>query len=232
MFHINSTYIYFFLVEINTDRFDNFYIDVSNNTIERHRCYTDTELGRPADIETIPCKHIAQYVVVETTHFSHNGVYFEIAEIQVFGCPIQMNNNPCPSECIGDLNCGQNCSANCRGGCNTKTGECIYGCKEGWMGIRCDKCVLGRFGPTCSAICTKCKNKTCTGQYLKNCYETGCRIESKNCEGFTNICKSGYFGEYCTSKCSPNCGDGTCNQETGDCASCKNNWRGRFCNDS
>ncbi|XP_062581996.1 uncharacterized protein LOC134243770 [Saccostrea cucullata] len=128
----------FFLLEIKTDRFDNFYIDVSNNTIERLRCYTDNIPGVPAEIDTITCPHIAQYVIVETTHSSHGGVYLEIAEIQVFGCTIQTNNYPCPTECIGDLSCGQTCSQNCEGDCNRMTGECINGCKEGWRGIQCD----------------------------------------------------------------------------------------------
>lgn len=79
-------------------RFRQFYLDVSafpastSNTSQRTRCYTDntTHPNVPPNIITIPCKHTARYVIVETTYDAPEddpvaGAILEICELEVYG---------------------------------------------------------------------------------------------------------------------------------------------------
>ena len=79
-------------------RFRQFYLDVSDlsatqtTTAQRTRCYTDRTIypNLPSNIITIPCKHTARYVIVETTYDAPEdkqtaGAILEICEIEVYG---------------------------------------------------------------------------------------------------------------------------------------------------
>lgn len=79
-------------------RFRQFYLDVSafpastSSTSQRTRCYTDntTHPNVPPNIITIPCKHTARYVIVETTYDAPEddpvaGAILEICELEVYG---------------------------------------------------------------------------------------------------------------------------------------------------
>ncbi|CAC5364405.1 unnamed protein product [Mytilus coruscus] len=55
---------------------------------------------------------------------------FEVCEIGIVGCP--------PAY-YGPI-CTKTCPVNCSGPCDLETGNCIFGCSNGWIG---DKCELG-----------------------------------------------------------------------------------------
>lgn len=42
----------------------------------------------------------------------------------------------CPSKQYGPL-CNRTCPLNCDGPCDLKTGHCILGCSDGWIGEKC-----------------------------------------------------------------------------------------------
>ncbi|XP_052080809.1 teneurin-1-like [Mytilus californianus] len=60
----------------------------------------------------------------------------EVCEIGIAGCP--------PSN-FGPL-CTKLCPVNCSGPCDLKTGHCIFGCLNGWLGETCE------LDPTCYHI--------------------------------------------------------------------------------
>ncbi|XP_061185079.1 receptor-type tyrosine-protein phosphatase kappa-like [Saccostrea echinata] len=232
-YQIQEVKIFYRNSEIKTDRFNNFYIDVSNNTFERYRCYTDNKPGTPAEIETISCRHIAQYVTVETTYFSHGGVYLEIAEIQVFGCSIQVNNYQCPNECESGK-FGQKCSDSCGGNCVnitcSRNGECDGGCKNGWTGSQCDSpCPEGFYGGKCLEQCNHNCAAGCNhihGDCIQGCSAVG--LQPKRCD---SRCLPRYYGLNCVSLCSSGCAEsGLCHPENGTCvAGCNPGYSGNLC---
>lgn len=40
--------------------------------------------------------------------------------------------------------------------CDKDTGECLYGCQNGWQLPLCNLCVDGVYGPTCQQLCGHC----------------------------------------------------------------------------
>ncbi|CAC5417489.1 MEGF10_11 [Mytilus coruscus] len=102
----------------------------------------------------------------------------EICEIGIIGCP--------PS--YYGLLCNQSCPGNCDGPCNLKTGNCIFGCLNGWTGDKCEQeCPNCHFGRNCSQVCEKCISRRC---YPVNGL---CHI--------TTACSPGYlYGEYCNKR--------------------------------
>ncbi|VDI83389.1 Hypothetical predicted protein [Mytilus galloprovincialis] len=85
-------------------------------------------------------------------------------------------NKTCDNGFYGS-GCLAKCSFNCNiSPCNHISGECIGGCKNGWMGFNCtDGCDDWSFGNNCSSRCNCLKNpcEKCTG----TCPIGGCKTE-------------------------------------------------------
>ncbi|OPL21764.1 hypothetical protein AM593_01583, partial [Mytilus galloprovincialis] len=97
----------------------------------------------------------------------------DICEIEIGGCTYGQ---------YGD-NCQLQCPKNCIGPCDLKTGNCLFGCVDGWLGNICDRaCDEGKFGSQCLRDCSvNCLSSPCdhvTGQCKSGCLKG---LEGFNC---------------------------------------------------
>ncbi|XP_035229855.1 receptor-type tyrosine-protein phosphatase F-like [Stegodyphus dumicola] len=112
--------------------------------------------------------------------------------------------------------------------CHIITGQCPYGCEDGWGGPSCGTCRENRFGENCEMTCH------CEGGY-RNCDKDG--FCYSGCEagwaGFTcqAECTPGRFGPNCASTC--HCHENSttpCDKVTGICESdCEAGYMGSDC---
>ncbi|XP_052773554.1 receptor-type tyrosine-protein phosphatase S-like isoform X3 [Mya arenaria] len=108
-------------------------------------------------------------------------------------------------------NCKKTCSVGCSDGtCNKTDGTCSP-CADNFEGNKCETCIHGKYGITCSQNCTH-QNCRCT---LKD----GC-----------DSCKAGFYkkGTFCQTACSTGCMNGTCN-DNGSCQCSKQFTPGSSC---
>ncbi|XP_052765108.1 multiple epidermal growth factor-like domains protein 10 [Mya arenaria] len=162
-------------------------------------------------------------------------------------------NNPCPGNCSScepsdgrpcysckatfyDRNseCSKSCSVGCDGGVCNNDGACSP-CRDNFEGTKCETCIQGKFGSSCSQYCIyqncRCSTGTdCTsckmGFYDRNTFcqtacSPGCQNAVCNDNGSCNCraefmgnkcseCQSGYYGAYCNVSCSTGCVNGLC----------------------
>ncbi|CAC5417490.1 unnamed protein product [Mytilus coruscus] len=88
----------------------------------------------------------------------------EVCEIGILGCP--------PTY-YGPV-CNKSCPRNCHGPCDLETGNCIFGCLNGWTGDNCKQaCNDGFYGNNCLQKCSPfCLHQPCdhgTGKCLDGC---------------------------------------------------------------
>ncbi|XP_046582356.1 platelet endothelial aggregation receptor 1-like [Haliotis rubra] len=132
--------------------------------------------------------------------------------------------------------CNRTCPNNCRNNrsgrlCNLTTGQCIAGCKNGWVGKTCNStcnessckhtptstvivevqrtfssCLPNEWGESCSNTCPEGCTKIDTAR--------GCDVKTGVC---INGCMVGKYGPTCDMKCPENCANGTCNINDGTC---------------
>ncbi|CAC5409016.1 unnamed protein product [Mytilus coruscus] len=154
-------------------------------------------------------------------------VLIENAEIDI--CEIEIRG--CPYGKYGDI-CQSICPDNCIGPCDLITGNCLFGCVDGWRGEKCGKaCAVGKFGGQCLRNCSSnCLSSPCdhvTGQCKAGC--------QKGWEGFncTEECSTGNFGLHCSETCD-GCITNECYHINGDCKNdsvCKPGYvYGKYCN--
>ncbi|CAC5376554.1 unnamed protein product [Mytilus coruscus] len=128
--------------------------------------------------------------------------------------------------------CIKKCSRNCHmPHCNHITGECVGGCKNGWMGFNCtEECKNGYFGTNCEDFCRGCLLNICdpVDGFCRN--TTACNPGYKYGEHCNELCDDWYFGNNCSSRC--NCLIKPCAKDAGECSigGCKAEWRGESCN--
>ncbi|KAL3868893.1 hypothetical protein ACJMK2_041649 [Sinanodonta woodiana] len=135
-------------------------------------------------------------------------------------------NLTCSTHC--NISCFPNCSNGT--GCDRKTGACDV-CQPGFYGDYCNV--------TCPINCNIC---------FPNCSDgTVCDRKTGACD----VCQPGFYGDYCNltcpthcdifscsfgdtcnTSCLSNCSAGGCNQDTGYCLKCEDNWYGDTCNNS
>ncbi|XP_062589901.1 multiple epidermal growth factor-like domains protein 10 isoform X3 [Saccostrea cucullata] len=129
-------------------------------------------------------------------------------------------------------NCTQFCSKNCISGTCRRDGECIGGCKEGWLGLICSMECSENYCSECilsdsAVLCSRCDD----GYFLDT--ENKCQSCSSNClscesELKCTRCKPTFTGNLCE-ECSKYCIDHLCYMD-GICASgCKNRKYGVGC---
>ncbi|CAC5409011.1 unnamed protein product [Mytilus coruscus] len=128
--------------------------------------------------------------------------------------------------------CQFTCAENCLRPCDLKTGNCLFGCFDGWLGDRCDKaCDVGKFGGQCLRTCSSnCLSSPC--DHVTGKCKAGCM---KGWEGFncTDDCSEGNFGWNCSEKCD-GCITNECRHINGVCKNisvCKPGYvYGKYCN--
>ncbi|CAC5385841.1 unnamed protein product [Mytilus coruscus] len=146
----------------------------------------------------------------------------ELCEIEIGGCPYGKYG----------VNCDNNCSENCAGPCDLKTGNCLFGCLDGWTGNQCKQaCNAGSFGGQCLRTCSvNCLSSPCyyvTGECKGGCLKGW---KGTNC---TEECENGKFGFSCLESCD-GCLAKSCNPVTGVCkdtSTCNPGYvYGQYCN--
>ncbi|XP_063398312.1 cell death abnormality protein 1-like [Mytilus trossulus] len=132
-------------------------------------------------------------------------VSLELCEIGVIGCP--------PSH-YGSV-CTNLCPPKCHGPCDLDSGNCIFGCVNGWTGDKCEQaCTIGQYGKNCLEGCSaNCLNAQCdhvTGECIVGCKDGW---HGFNC---TQKCSNGKFGTNCLEFCE-GCLHHTCDPVDGLC---------------
>ncbi|XP_048236958.1 multiple epidermal growth factor-like domains protein 6 [Haliotis rufescens] len=128
--------------------------------------------------------------------------------------------------------CGKSCNTCLNGTCNITDGACLYGCKPGSYGHRCNR--------TCNENCLKTECFRDSGNCTHGCKDgwwgpqcnSRCPSHCARCDRVDAAClecEENYYGENCSSRCSPRCGscDGT-----GHCLTCAEGWEGDNCHAS
>lgn len=115
--------------------------------------------------------------------------------------------------------CSLSCNINCKQGhnktCHTRTGECLNGCKDGFVGNQCE---------------SKCDDMTYGSQCLLGCSIT-CKLGNNGtCDHINgtclNGCNAGFKGEHCELTCEENTFGENCNRA---CSNCKVPENGSLC---
>ncbi|CAG2194766.1 MEGF10_11 [Mytilus edulis] len=136
----------------------------------------------------------------------------------------------CPPTHYG-LVCTELCPQNCHGPCDLDSGNCIFGCLNGWTGDKCKReCSNGNFGTNCSSFCEGCLHHTCDPVDGLCDNTTICHPGYVHGDYCDTACNNWYFGTNCTTEC--NCLAGPCNKVDGICpfGGCKEGWHGESCN--
>lgn len=114
--------------------------------------------------------------------------------------------------------------------CDGVTGQCTYGCQEGWYSLsgvhyqcqfRCGENCLDQTCNNTNGICTNGCNKGFYGLFCHmrcptNCINGTCDSDTGHCD---DGCIPGTFGYHCLSTCQSRCGDTGCDKESGRCVS-------------
>ncbi|VDI31024.1 Hypothetical predicted protein, partial [Mytilus galloprovincialis] len=142
----------------------------------------------------------------------------------------EMEIGGCSNRTYG-LNCQTSCSKNCNGPCHLLTGDCLFGCLDGFRGKTCgEECSNGRFGFNCSESCDGCIDNACSRidglcDHANRCkpgYEYGIYC-NKTCEDWR-------FGNNCNKRC--NCLKSPCDKLTGSCSDgCEIGWQTDSCDE-
>ncbi|KAK3602046.1 hypothetical protein CHS0354_021141 [Potamilus streckersoni] len=154
-----------------------------------------------------------------------------VVGLYVFAADLANSTQGCAGDWYGD-HCNISCSPNCSNvtGCDMKTSTCSE-CQPGFYGDYCNM--------TCPTQCKIC---------FPNCSNgTGCDRKTGACD----VCPPGFYGDYCNvtcpthcdifscyfgdrcnTSCPSNCSTDGCNQTTGSCLKCEDNWYGDTCNNS
>ncbi|XP_060561820.1 scavenger receptor class F member 2-like [Ruditapes philippinarum] len=126
--------------------------------------------------------------------------------------------------------CKEICSVNwIHGYCNNVNGNCMYGCKPGNQGDKCErKCEALKFGIECKESCSSnCKHGHCNN-VNGNC-TFGCKpgYQGNKCE---KECNYGHYGDKCAHQCNVHCikGNIICRHTDGECVNgCQAGWIGQ-----
>ncbi|CAC5370871.1 unnamed protein product [Mytilus coruscus] len=153
-------------------------------------------------------------------------------------CPERCYNNYCNQSGFCTFckkpfygyHCEKNCPSNCRegNGCDQHTGECTYGCNDGFWGKSCENNCNDRCESSCEqthGICQICK----PGYGGYNC-QLNCVSHCDSCnENDTCFeCSKGWFGDMCDLKCPVNCRNSKCFKLDGS-FTCSKGWYGKDC---
>ncbi|XP_071129167.1 receptor-type tyrosine-protein phosphatase kappa-like isoform X2 [Mytilus edulis] len=171
--------------------------------------------------EDIDVFAVCKYIVYIPPIFNANAK-IDICEIEIGGCFYGK---------YGD-SCQLTCPENCKGPCDLITGNCLFGCFDGWLGDKCDTaCDAGKFGSQCLRDCSSnCLSSPC--DHVSGKCNVGCQ---KGWEGYncTEECSEGNFGWRCLKTCD-GCIANECSYINGLCKNtsvCKPGYvYGKYCN--
>ncbi|XP_062603233.1 multiple epidermal growth factor-like domains protein 10 [Saccostrea cucullata] len=200
---------------VNTKRLKGFSIRLSKlpelNSSEI--CYQD-----PGN-ESLPimlsrfCKGVARYVWFYTDKDNGGGVFLEICEVDVYGCPEKHSGENCSK-----------CNYSCYDTCDIINGECSC-TKPGYEPPECVKqCPKWWYGPNCKNRCENCKKGVC--DHVTGDCEKGCKNGWKNDIKCDQPCNKGYYGKNCSKSCGRCANKKACNFKNGNCPSgkCEPGW--------
>ncbi|XP_052089223.1 multiple epidermal growth factor-like domains protein 11 [Mytilus californianus] len=138
----------------------------------------------------------------------------------------------CEAPYYGD-HCEKICPSNCKevNGCDRQTGECIYGCNDGFWGNYCENNCSDSCKSACQrhyGTCWGCKPGFGGSNCQLNCI-AHCDFCSRN--DTCNECSKGWFGNKCELQCPVNCRNSICSKFDGSCT-CSKGWYGQNCNNT
>ncbi|XP_061180746.1 uncharacterized protein LOC133189382 isoform X2 [Saccostrea echinata] len=205
-------------VSENTKRLKGFSIrlSISPKPVPSEICYQD-----PGN-ETLPvmiqktCKGVARYIWFYTDKDNGGGVFLEICEVDVYGCPEKHYGENC-SKCNG-----------CTDTCDIISGQCSC-TKPGYKPPKCvEECQNGQYGADCKDRCGNCKGKA-TCNHVTGACKRGCKQGWKDLK-CDQPCDNGTYGFNCKNKCGKCRGGQVCNKTNGVCSGgCLDGWTKRRC---
>ncbi|WAR17411.1 MEG10-like protein, partial [Mya arenaria] len=112
----------------------------------------------------------------------------------------------------------------------SNTGKCYFGCIDGYYGNNCLHNCTYQSCISCyqntGHYCLKCKS----GYYLYYTHCHPCNSKCKSCDSLQRClsCYDGHWGSTCQNKCSSECKNGHCDEESSSCR-CSPNYKGETC---
>ncbi|XP_062576058.1 uncharacterized protein LOC134237898 [Saccostrea cucullata] len=210
----------------NTKRLKGFSIRLSKSPepIPIEKCYQDPGNESLPVMIARPCKGVARYVWFYTDKNNGGGVFLEICEVHVYGCP--------------EKHYGENCSrcSRCKDTCDVITGKCSC-TNPGYKPPKCKtKCQNGWYGANCKYRCRNCVNKN-ECDHVSGVCKKGCSRGWKDIK-CDQPCNKGFYGKNCSKSCGHCANKTACHPVNGNCPSgiCEPGWkhrnvqRGRKCN--
>lgn len=83
---------------------------------------------RHANVESVLNLPNFAYALLKDTEKTFKTMFIKISKRLLSGCPYGKYGE----------NCHLSCPNNCNGLCDLKTGNCLLGCLDGWLGEKCD----------------------------------------------------------------------------------------------
>ncbi|XP_056003473.1 multiple epidermal growth factor-like domains protein 10 [Ostrea edulis] len=208
----------------NTERLRGFSIRLTNTitSVFSDICYQDPgNQTLPAVLE-IDCRGAARYVWFYTKKDNNGGVFLEICEVEIYGCPEKHFGEKC-------IRCDD-----CGGRCDEISGQCQC-LKPGYQPPACNKaCEKGLYGSNCVGSCGHCQGNKACEHVNGSCRNGHCEPGWKHTNEWkcNQECDDGHYGLYCLNNCSGHCADGLpCKKRDGVCpGGCKDGWTNPSCN--
>ncbi|XP_025111001.1 receptor-type tyrosine-protein phosphatase kappa-like [Pomacea canaliculata] len=153
----------------------------------------------------------------------------------LLGCKSGYKGEFCNQECT-DYMYGKDCNfrcGKCAGGkpCDTKTGECPFGCAPGYSyddRMCITECPTMLYGQDCRKRCGYCKDgPTC--HHETGVCKTGCKLGYHG-DMCLLQCNDHFYGEECSNRCGSCKNNGTCDKASGNCLyGCSDGFIGADC---
>ncbi|XP_056003146.1 multiple epidermal growth factor-like domains protein 10 isoform X2 [Ostrea edulis] len=208
----------------NTKRLQGFSIRLSNTPtpVPSDTCYQDPgDQTLPAVLER-DCRGAAQYVWFYTNRDNGGGVFLEICEVEVYGCPEKHYGEEC-----GICN-------DCEKHCDVINGQCRCFKAEHHPPTCNRECKHGFYGTNCSLVCGHCAGNATCDHVTGSCPSGHCapgwkHTSDRKCD---QECDDGWYGLYCNESCSDHClGGPSCRKTDGVClGGCSDGWTNPQCN--
>ncbi|XP_064604304.1 multiple epidermal growth factor-like domains protein 10 [Liolophura sinensis] len=168
-------------------RLNGFTLSVGTNNQSYNACYTDTTTTNegPGVIINGSCNdgnpRTGNTVQISLPLESSRAL--TLCEVRLFVCSEGWYGEMCDKECVTDTCCSR--------------------CDD--HGLRCEKCVNGRWGTDCGEECGHCWNNT------------ACDKDTSECPNLSPRCESGFQGYNCTTNCSSYTWGPDCKETCGQC---------------
>ncbi|KAK6180238.1 hypothetical protein SNE40_012428 [Patella caerulea] len=128
--------------------------------------------------------------------------------------------------------CSYKCSEGCLHTCDPDNGVCEGGCKNGWVGLQCDRtCVKFRYGANCVRSCGSCANDKPCDPLTGDCPIGGC-VPGWIGDKCDQVCEPFTYGANCNMECGKCRLKMDCNKMSGECSGgCEPGYKGKTCSE-